>query len=285
MMKSALNRKSTSEKLVYGFVCGFFCIYSVILLFPYIWGLISSFKTPLEYYDAFSLPSAFNFSNYRLAIESMSVENITMMDMLWNSVWFTFGSVFINLECISLTGYVFSKYQLKGRRFMMAIILTTIVVPVYGTFPAMYNFYHRIGLVDSYLILITAIGGVSFNTLIMMSFYDSISWTYAEAGMMDGAGNLTIYFKLMKPQATPMYVTLFLISFIGKWNDYMAPLLYLPNMLTLATGLYKYQEVAERKGNYPIYFAASFMFVLPCIALYSCFSKVMMENLSIGAIK
>lgn len=284
-MKSVLNKKSKSEKLVYGFVFGFFCVYSVILLFPYVWGLISSFKTPLEYYDAFSLPSTFNFSNYRLAIESMSVENITMLDMLWNSVWFTFGSVIINLECISLTGYVFSKYQLKGRKFMMAIILTTIVVPVYGTFPAMYNFYHRIGLVDSYLILITAIGGVSFNTLIMMSFYDSISWTYAEAGMIDGAGNLTIYFKLMKPQATPMYVTLFLISFIGKWNDYMAPLLYLPNMLTLATGLYKYQEVAQRKGNYPIYFAASFMFVLPCIALYSCFSKVMMENLSIGAIK
>lgn len=283
--KKRINSKSSGEKIVYGFVFCFFSVYTVILLFPYVWGLVSSFKTPLEYYNAFDLPKKLLFSNYKTAVESMAVEGITMLDMLWNSIWFTFGSVIISLECISLTGYTLSKYRVRGRGIIMAIIMIPMIIPVYGTFPAMYNFYYESGLVDSYLILITAIGALGFNTLIMMSFYDNISWTYAEAGMIDGAGNLTIYFKLMRPQAAPMYVTLFLLSFIGKWNDYMSALLYLPNMLTLATGLYKYQEVAERQGNYPIYFAASFMFITPCVVLYSIFSKTMMENLSIGAIK
>lgn len=284
-MKKKLMTRTLSEKIVFGCVFAFFCVYTVLLMFPYVWGFISSLKTPREYYNAFDLPAVPQFKNYVTAIKTMAYENITMIEMLWNSVWFTIGSVVINLECITLMGYLLSKYHVKGRGFVMGIILFAIVVPVYGTFPATYNFYHTIGLVDSYAILITAVGGGGFNALIIMSFFDNISWTYAEAGMMDGAGQLTIYFKLMKPQATPMYITLFLIAFIGKWNDYLSPLLYLPNKLTLATGLYKYKEIAERKGNYPIYFAAAFMSVLPCLALYCCFSKTMMENLSIGAIK
>lgn len=284
-MKRKFSQRSLSEKITYGFVFVFFCVYSVLLMFPYIWGLISSLKTPLEYFDAFSFPSVLKFSNYRTAIETMAVEGITIIEMLWNSIWFTFGSVILSIESISLTGYVLSKYRVPGRNLMLVIITIVLVIPVYGTFPATYNFYHTIGLVDSYLILITAISGLGFYTLIMVSYYDNISWTYAEAGMLDGAGNFRIYFQLMKPQATPMIVTLFLMTFISKWNDYMSPLLYLPNMLTLATGLYKYQEVAERRGDYPIYFAASYIFVLPCIILYCFFSKAMMENLSIGAIK
>lgn len=205
--------------------------------------------------------------------------------MLWNSIWFTFGSVIITMECTALTGYVLSKFKVKGRGFIMALIMIPMVIPVYGSFPASYNLYHDLGLVDSYFILLTAISGMGMDTLIYMSYDDNMSWSFAEAGMIDGASQWTIYWKLMKPQTRPMYITLFLLAFIGKWNDYMAAFLYMPNMLTLVTGIYKYQEVAERKGNYPIYFAASFMFIVPCVTLYCLFSKTMMENLSIDAIK
>ena len=285
MSKKTYKTKSIGEKIVYGFVFVFFCVYAVILLFPYVWGLISSLKTPFDYYEAFSLPSVWKFSNYKMAVEAMSVEGITLLDMLWNSIWFTFGSVIIAMECTAVTGYVLSKFRVKGRGFIMLLILIPMVVPVYGSFPASYNLYHKLGLVDSYLILITAVSGLGMDTLIFTSYYDNLSWSYAEAGMIDGANQWTIYWKLMKPQTLPMYLTLFLVAFIGKWNDYMAAFLYMPNMLTLATGLYKYQEVAERRGNYPIYFAAAFMFIAPCVTLYCIFSNTMMENLSIGALK
>lgn len=283
--KSILYKRSGGEKVLYAFVFVFFVIYSLALILPYVWGFLSSLKTPFEYFEPFSMPEKLQWSNYVTALTSMSVENISLLDMFWNSIWFTFGSIIISVECYSLQGYMLSKYRVKGRNFILALIIFVMVIPVYGTFPAAYKLYHDIKLVDSYLILITAIGAVGFNTLIMMSFYDNVSWTYAEAGMIDGANHFQIYWRIIRPQAKPIILTLLLLAFIGKWNDYMNPLLYLPNKLTLATGIYKYQEVAARRGNYPIYFAALSMFVAPCLLVYAFFSKRLMENLSVGGIK
>ena len=138
-----LVKKSVGEKILYGSIFVFFILYSVILIFPYVWGLVSSIKTPLEYYNPFDLPKSISFSNYAKAVTSMSVENITIGDMTWNSIWFTFGSVIISTECHSLGGYVLSKFHIKGRRLIMMIIMIPILVPVFGAFPASYNHLHQ----------------------------------------------------------------------------------------------------------------------------------------------
>ncbi len=105
------------------------------------------------------------------------------------------------------------------------------------------------------------------------------------AAQMDGANFYQTYFKTMRPQAMPMALTLGILMFIGKWNDYMSPLLYLPKMPTLATGLYRYQTIVERNGNYPVLFAGLFMCLLPILILFGIFSDKLMANINIGGLK
>lgn len=278
-------RKSTVEKVVYGVVFVIFTLYAATLLFPLVWGLISSLKTPFEYYEPFSLPAKPLFSNYLNAIDSLGMENMSMLEMLWNSIWFSVGSTIITVLCTSITAYVMSKYRFRGRRFVYSLFIIVLVFPIYGSFPAQYRLMYNLHVVDSYLILFTAIGAISFNLLIMMSFYDSLSWSYAESAMIDGAGPLKIYHRVMLPQATSMVLAIFLMVFIGNWNNYLSPILYLPSRLTLSAGLFMFQEVVTRQGNYPEYFAASFMLILPVFILYCFLANTIMTNLSIGGLK
>ena len=83
----------------------------------------------------------------------------------------------------------------------------------------------------------------------------------------------------------PLALTLGLLLFINKWNDYMSPLLYLPKMPTLATGLYRYQIIVERNGNYPVLYAGLFMCLLPILIIFIIFSDKMMNNINIGGLK
>ena len=89
----------------------------------------------------------------------------------------------------------------------------------------------------------------------------------------------------MRPQALPLALTLGIMQFIAHWNDYMSPLLYLPKMPTLATGLYRYQTIVERNGNYPVLFAGLFICLMPILVIFLIFSDRMMANINVGGLK
>lgn len=280
-----LERKSLGEKVVFAIAFLIFLIYATTLIFPFAWGLVSSLKTPNEYYDAFKWPAKLQFGNYVEAFKSLSVEGITFMEMVWNSVWFAIGSTVIHTYCTAATSYVLARYEFRGKKLVMGLFILVMSLPVYGAFPAQYRLYHQLHLVDSYLILLTAFGAVSMNMLLMIGYYKNMSGTYAESAKVDGAGPMKTFHAIMMPQAKPFILTVFMFDFISSWNNYLSPMLYLPSKLTLATGLYMYQEAAVRYGNYPMYFAAMFVFIIPVVALYLFLNRTIMENLSIGGIK
>ena len=108
---------------------------------------------------------------------------------------------------------------------------------------------------------------------------------YMEAAKMDGANFYQVYFKIMRSQASPLALTLGLLLFIAKWNDYMSPLLYMDKMPTLSSGLYRYQVVAESTGDFPVLYAGLFMCLLPILIIFSIFSDKMMNSLNVGGLK
>ena len=123
------------------------------------------------------------------------------------------------------------------------------------------------------------------NYLIYYATFESLSWSYAEAALIDGANEFQVFFKAMLPQVKPIMVTLILMGFIAKWNDYMSPMLYLPEMPTLSLGLFRYRTIVERSGNYPILFAGLMLCMLPILIIFAIFQDAMMENMSIGGLK
>lgn len=85
----------------------------------------------------------------------------------------------------------------------------------------------------------------------MYGFFKNVSWTYAEAAFVDGGGHFTVFFRIMLPLAIGPIVTLFVVSAIGHWNDYMTMILYIPSYPTLASGAIRVSGEAIREVNYP----------------------------------
>ena len=290
-----LQDNSVSGKIIYTVVFIFFLAYAASLIYPLVWGLISSIKTANAYYaDNFvdywransnDLSKVFNFGNYARAFKEISDGDLSFLGMFWNSLWYAVGSPLIYVESLTILTYVMNKYKFRGREFLFKFALFQVAVPIGPTFIANYRLLWDLGLANSYLILITSISGFNMNFLLMHSFIGGISWSYAEAAQIDGAGPYTVYFKVMRKMAAPMMITMFLMQFIGKWNDYMTPLLYLPDMLTLSTGLFKYRSIVERSGNYPVLFAGLMIMTTPIMILYAIFNKKLMGSFSVGGLK
>jgi ABC-type glycerol-3-phosphate transport system permease component len=270
-----------------------FVFYALSILYPLVWGFIASLKNADEYYlepanlaEVFALPKKYYWSNYNYAFFKLEDHGVNFLSMFWNSTWFSVGSIAINLLFTSLVAYIISKYKFPGRNFLYLVAVLTMIIPIYGTFPATYALYHNLKMVDSPLILLSATGGFGMNFIILTSYYSNISWTYAEAAMMDGAGHFKIYTRIMRPLARPMLASIFLLGFIGKWNDYMSCLLYLPQKyVTLAGGLFDYEIANVQLGTYPYLFAGCFLSLIPVLILFACLSKTMMKNMTFGGIK
>ena len=286
-MRSKLNRKTGLEAVLFTIVFIIFFVYAFMLIYPFVWGIVSSLKSANEYYDVmFGLPSDWRFDNYARAIKEITDGGLSFPNMAWNSLWFAAGSAIINVEFISAYAYVLNKYKFKGRNFLYNLCILVMTVPLFGgTFVSNYRLIYGLGIANSYLILLTATGVYGMNLILMHTFYSNISRSYMEAAQIDGANFAQIYFKAMHPQARPMIITLALMIFIRKWNDYLDPLLFLPNMPTLATGLFRYQSIVERSGNYPVLFAGLMICTLPILILFAIFNEKLMGNISIGGLK
>ena len=283
---SSKIKKRPGEIVLFAIVFLIFVIYAVMLFYPLIWGLLSSFKSVKDYNNSpFSFPSVWHFESYLEAIKTISDDGMSFTQMLWNSVWFAVGSAIIHMEFTSAYAYVLNKYNFRGRKSLYGLCLFMMAVRIGASFVSTYRLMHNLHLTNSYLILLTSINVYGMKLILCYSYYNNISNAYVEAAQIDGANFYTIYFKAMRPQATPILLTLMVLEFIEKWNDYMGPLLYLSKMPTLATGLYRYQSIVEWSGNYPVLFAGIFICTLPLFIIFIFFSNKLMDNISVGGLK
>ncbi len=265
-----------------------FVLYAATILFPLVWGLLCSMLTRAQFNAAgspFKLPGSLNFRNYAAAWRELSANGISMVTMTVNSVWFAVGKSALTVLFSSMTAYVVAKYRFPGRRFIYAFAVGTMMIPIMSNMAASLRFYRALHATDSPLYALLSASGLGFYFILMNATFKSLSWQYAEAAFIDGAGHFRTFFTVMLPQVVSPLTALFMCEFIGRWNDSMAPLVYLPNMPTLASGLYVYQIVTSRAINYPVLFAALMMCLVPVLVLYFIFQESLMDLQLSGGIK
>lgn len=295
---SILTKRTKGEKVVYGVAFVVFAIYSLALLYPLLYLLINSFQDPTVYlnnrvqggHSPFELPSVWKLQNYadamKLCFYDTLGQPIYLPAMFFNSLWYCTIAVGGQVLMSCCTGYVMSKYQFKGREAIYAVVIFSMTIPVVGNMGAGFKLICDLGVYNSPLFLLTVVfGGWGFNFMVMYAFFKNVSWSYAEAVFLDGGGHFSAFFKVMLPQAKMSVVTLVIVAFIGRWNDYLTPLLYLPDFPTIASGLYQLKLTAVRASNVPYYYAGLMLSVIPVVILYACFSDVIMKNFSIGGLK
>lgn len=278
--------RSIAEKIVIYTALVIFIIYAITMIFPIAWAFIGSLKTNDELIEsAFGLPKEWLFSNYIEAFQDYEVSGHNMISMILNSLWLTFAGTFVGIMVSSATAYIIAKYPFWGTKIIFNIAIFTMVIPIVGNLPSMYATVTALGLDNPIGIIALSTGGFGMNFIILHGFYRSVSWTYAEAAFIDGASDLTVYFRIIFPQALPSITALAILSLIGGWNDFMTPLLYLPDFPTLALGIYQFDVVTTYQTSRQLYYCAIIMSIIPILVIFCCFQDMIMQNTVAGGLK
>lgn len=286
--EKTLKEKSYTKKrkIVFAVVGVFFFIYSLTYVFTFGWAFLTSLRDKLDFIrEPFAFPKKLYFSNYAEAFKTLKIGENNLFNLLLNSVWFASLATIINIFTTNVTAYCVAKYRFHGKNVIYNVAIFTMLISVVGALPATYELLGNLNLLDSPLYLITYASGLGFNFLLMYGFYKNVSWNFAEAAFVDGGNHYTVFFKIMLPQSVPMFVALGIVQFIGMWNDYMTPLLFLRDYPTLASGLYLFQYVPSIRANYPLYYASILMATVPVVVLYCVFQETIMTNTVAGGLK
>lgn len=279
------SKKSYADKILMWVMFVVFVIYAISLLFPFLWCLMNSFKSQDDFLNNVNgLPLYWVLDNWTESF-TLTIDNgITIPVMYMNSIILTVGCTFFSLFSCSATAYILSKYDFPGKSAVYTAAIVIMMIPTMGSLAAMYRLYNQIHLINTYIgIFITAMGGFGSGFLLLYGFYKNLSWTYAEAAQIDGAGHFRIYFIIMLPIAVPALVSVGILQAIGYWNDYFTIYMYAPEKATIAYGI---QRISSLAGvNMPQVFAAMMLSIVPVLVVFALFQKTIMKNTAVGGIK
>lgn len=285
-MFKSLKRKAPAEKVIYCFVSLIFLLFALSYIYIIAWTLMSSLKTHTEIVlDPFSLPKVLNWSSYLELPEVFYVNNNGFGQMLFNSVWFSVVGAFLQQFVTIAFAYCCSKYKFPGSEWIYTIVLIMTTLPIYGTGGATYRLYHELGLINTYAHVLASCAGFNIHFLYYRAYFKNLSWTYAEAAMMDGANHFQIYSKVMLPQAKPLFFSLFLTTWLASWNNWSSVLLYLPKLPTLPVGIQQFNVEMIYKARLDVLFAACMIVAIPALVMFIAFNKVLTTSVSVGGIK
>ena len=288
-IKSKTNRQ---DRVVLIIFCVLFAIYAFILLFPFYWILINSLKTKAEFAQStWSFPTSWVFSNYSQLFQLQRYK-FDVFEMFKNSLILCLIVPTMSTISTTLAAYVMAKYKFKGRNILFFIYMIPMIVSIAGTASSTLRLFEKLGFDEMPFVGIAfmSAGGMGLGFLLVHAVFKSTSDTYMEAARIDGAGHLRTFFQIMLPHAMGIIGVNWILGFIGTWNDYVTPKIFLgKGYMTIATGLEKIHTLVTDVGeysdvfmnNYPLYFAAIILSIIPIIILLLVFQKQIMK-LSLG---
>ena len=271
-------------------------LFCVSLLVPFFWMVFTSFKSPIDYVlNVFGFPKKYEFENYasvfkllkvRVIIEGGLVE-YRISNMLFYSLVIAVVSGFMNVFVPTITAYIVSKYNFGLKNVIYNTAIIVMIIPIVGNLPSQLRVTQALGIYNNLIpYLLFSAGPFGFNFILMYGAFKSLSWTYAEAAFIDGAGHFTVMSRIMFPMIMPTFSTLFILGFIGHWNDYMVPITFLPSYPNLAYGMYNFQLEAARLGAAMPEILAGFVIVsIPTCVMYFTLQKFGLKNVRMGGLK
>lgn len=275
-------------------------IFSFSFIFMFVWMLLSSFRTsgsfnasPISIFDFSGQTAATLFDNYKAAFSfvwtttrNRQVIEVNLLGMFGNSMILVVLNILMGVIFPPAVGYVVAKFDFKLKKVINFAVIMTMCIPTVGSLVPTVKLLNNLGLRDMWFsIILLGSGGLGMGVLLYGGYFSSIPSDYMESATLDGANNLQIYLQIMLPQALPLLISLCIMSFIGSWNDYTTPFIYLRYNPTLATGVEYIAARSQIDLNTPMLFAALFIMSSFTLIIYACFSKIIMSSVSVGGVK
>ncbi|MBE5774456.1 MAG: carbohydrate ABC transporter permease [Clostridiales bacterium] len=258
---------------------------SVIFLFPFLWMVFTSFKTESEMFTNSMrlLPINWTLTNYR---EVLADGYLSFWGTFWNSVFLAVVNTVGSLFTASLAAFGFAKMRFRGKNILFMFLLATMMIPGQVTLIPMFVIFKNLGMYDTFWPLtLPGIFLYPYGVFLLRQYFLSIPDAYMEAGKLDGAGWLRIYGIIIMPMAVPALVSLMIFKFMGSWNSFMGPMIYLTDAKKYTLPLYVRSLKQDYGVRWTLLMAAATLSVIPTMILYLCGQRFFVEGITVGGIK
>ncbi|GIK72959.1 MAG: sugar ABC transporter permease [Chloroflexota bacterium] len=256
---------------------------SLFMLIPFIWMLSTSFKLPE---DVFGFPPVLFSERSTLLNYEYLLREKNLLRIVGNTFFVAASATLLSLFFCSLGGYGFAKYRFPGRTALFSFLLATMIIPSAVTMVPNFVIMRQFGWVDTFWPLIVPGAANAFGIFFMRQYISSISDELLDAARIDGAHEFGIYWRVIVPIIVPGLTSLGMIFFMGSWNNYLGPLIFLksPEKFTLPLAIFSFGG-AVGLTNYTAQMAMSVISLIPLLIIFLVFQRRFVEGITAGAVK
>ena len=289
--KTKMSRKMDAFQVVLYVIVTIYCLSMIYVL---LFGFVNSLKdaTDYEWNNPFGLPSkefGWHFDNYAKVLNDFKVftlggNEVYLMQMFFNSLFY---AVLMSLFCMAtqiITAYAIAKYDFKGKSVLYGVAVVVMLLPIIGSLASEVQMAEAFNFRNNLIgvcIMKCKYPGLYF--LVFYATFKGLSWTYAEAAQIDGAGHFRVFIEIMLPLIKSTVFAVFILLFIEYWNDYYTPMVFLPESPTMSYGLFLFQT--DNKASTPVQLASCLMACLPILVVFVAFKDKIISNVTMGGIK
>ncbi|HZG83392.1 carbohydrate ABC transporter permease [Paenibacillus sp.] len=260
-------------------------IWALTIVFPLCWVLYESLKTNPEFYqNIWALPKELNWQNYADAWTDYGFGK-----SLLNTLYYVGGTLVVSLFFTTINAYALTRMEFKGRKLIWSLIMLSLFLPGVNALVPQYVVMRELGLTNSIpgLILLSGLGESVFYLMLLGGFMRSLPKELEESAIMDGATLFQKFWRVIVPLSTPGIVTVAVFKFLGYYNNFMGPFIYLsdPDKYPIAVQMYSANKQMEFTADWVTLFAGVGITMVPSILIYILFQRLLMEGATMGAVK
>lgn len=275
-----LQHQKVVQKSIVSLVAG---VIGLFMVLPLVWMISSSLKSEVEVfqYPIRWIPETIRWENYREVWAGLYPFGI----FYFNSIKVTVISVIGMLITSSLAAYSFAKLNFPGRDQIFLTYLATMMIPPQVLLVPRFLLFRNFGILNTHWALILPGIFVIFGVFLMRQFFTSIPNELSESAIIDGANHLAIWARVIMPLAKPALVSLLIVSFVWRWNEYEEPLIFLntKELFTIPVGMTLFMD--EFETRYSLIMAAAVSAILPVIAVFMAGQRFFVEGVMTSGLK
>lgn len=259
--------------------------YAVVVTYPMLWIFFASLKNSRELFERpWSLPETPQWVNFAKAWTEADIGRYFM-----NSVFVTAASMFLILLIGSMAAYALARFVFPGRNAIHSVFMSGMMFPVFLGIVPLFLLLGKLGMLNNYFGLIAAYVAysLSFTVFVLTGFFKSLPHELAEAGLIDGCTQITVFRRIMLPLAKPGLIVAGIFNFFGIWNEYPLALVIISDndLRTLPLGIANLLMVQQYETDWGALFAGLVIVMAPTLLVYLLFQRQITDSLTAGAIK
>jgi ABC-type glycerol-3-phosphate transport system permease component len=256
---------------------------AVAMFFPFLWMIATALRPQGHEADLSLVPQPYlAFENFARA---WNFRGSFFFQWTVNSILTSTIATALAVLLNSLSGFAFAKYQFKGRDLLFYAVLATLMIPFQVTMIPVYITLARLGLVNTYWGVILPGTASAFGIFLIRQFMQTIPDELLDAARIDGSSELGIFARIIVPLSMPAMAVLAIFTFLGRWNDYLLPLLIMNRrqMYTLQLGIVNF--MGEYRAEWNLLMAVSLLSILPTVAVFLFFQRYFVRGIAMTGMK